>query len=310
MLLLLIGCIAVTVKICQYADEGKLDRWLEEDYDDTDYEDEYYEDSEEDYYEDFEEEEDYYEHDDFYDEYSWEDDYDFDEPLIDYDDLEEEPSTDAYFSYDTDNRTDGLSYQVEMYRDDYFDEGESGDSYYSTYIEYFYPVVVGDVPNVDIINDTIKQEVGYLLAYYENDYKPYITQEEDGLYAELYGRVAFMSEQILSVVFQECIVYSDGYTDYYVYCLNFDMETGVLMDHVEILDIDEEFAAMFRERSEIQNGSFEDIEYMSDRELMEAMNSQALILFYVPQGMEVGLNTEYGWVSITLDDYEKYLKSI
>ena len=61
-------------------------------------------------------------------------------------------------------------------------------------------------------------------------------------------------------------------------------------------------------KNNVQNGEFSDLEELSYEEIAEMMDTNRLILFYVPQGMEVGLNTENGWVSITLEDYEKYLK--
>ena len=33
-----------------------------------------------------------------------------------------------------------------------------------------------------------------------------------------------------------------------------------------------------------------------------------LILFYTPLGMEVGVNHDNGWCTVTYKDYEKYLK--
>lgn len=311
MLLLLIGCIVVTVKICQYADEGKIDKWLEEDTEESDWHDDEWDDD--DSWGDDDSWDDEYDDswDDDYDD-TWDDDYDdsWDEPIIEYEDLLEGPSTGKYFSYESDNRVDYLNYQVEMVSDEYFDEGTNGDEYYTTYVQYFYPVISGDVPNVDIMNDAIRAEWESFIEFYEMDYKPYISGNDDSIYAELIGRVAYMSEDVLSVVYQESISYGDSYQDYYVYCLNFDMKSGMLLDNTEILKIDEAFVEMFKEKSEEQNGSFSDLEYMTDAEASEAMNSSQLILFYVPQGMEVGLNTENGWVSITLDDYKKYMKSL
>ena len=317
MLLLLIGCIIITVKICQYAEEGKIDAWLEEEDDSDWYEDDYDEDDS-DWYDD-EDDSDWHDEydeddDDWLDDYDesdseWnDDDYDWDEPIVTYEDMMEGPSNGKYFAYETDNRVYDLSYQVEMISDEYFDEGQSGDDYYTTYVQYFYPVVSGDVPNVDIINETIAAEWQSFIEYYEEDYRPYITGDEDSIYAELIGRVAYMSEDVLSIVYQEDIMYGDEYYDAYVYSLNFDMKSGVLLDNTQILNTDEEFAKTFVIKNNVQNGEFSDLEELSYEEIAEMMDTNRLILFYVPQGMEVGLNTENGWVSITLEDYEKYLK--
>ena len=39
-------------------------------------------------------------------------------------------------------------------------------------------------------------------------------------------------------------------------------------------------------------------------------DSYYLILFYCPQGMEIGMNVDEGWVTVTYPDYGEYLKNI
>ena len=36
--------------------------------------------------------------------------------------------------------------------------------------------------------------------------------------------------------------------------------------------------------------------------------SDDIIVFYTPNGMEIGFNYEEGWVTVTYEEYEKYLK--
>lgn len=111
-------------------------------------------------------------------------------------------------------------------------------------------------------------------------------------------------------------LYEDGYReDHYVYAINIDLVNGEIMDNGSILEIDETFAAMFRERNNAQNG--EDVMGVinaDDAEIAELLSSpETNIVFFSPYGMEVGYNYQtanytWGWVSITLSDYEDYLK--
>ena len=48
---------------------------------------------------------------------------------------------------------------------------------------------------------------------------------------------------------------------------------------------------------------------MSDQEITYYLtDSDYLIIFYTPLGMEVGFNYYDGWVTVTYRDYEKYQK--
>ena len=110
--------------------------------------------------------------------------------------------------------------------------------------------------------------------------------------------------------------YLDGYREeHYIYAINIDLVNGEIMDNASILKIDEDFGAMFRERNNAQNG--EDVIAVvncTDKELADLLsNPDTNIVFFSPYGMEVGINYmadgySWGWVSITLSDYEDYLQ--
>lgn len=315
------GCIAVVMQYVELARNGKLDRWLEDNAQDetgtSDYG--YYDDDGSFHYYGEAEQEDgfgYYDDDGEFHYFEAESDprERFNRPTHDED--IEGYATGEYFSFPADNRVEGLAYSVEMEEREY----EDGDA---TRIYYSYPVVSGDVPNADYINDTICAEWESLITYYEEEYKENLPDyygedykdygDSDGIMAQLAGCVTYMSEDILSVVYRETIYYGD-YLDYqadfYLYCLNFDMKNGQLLENTGMLHIDKEFVEDFRERSEKQNaGSV--LDYYDDAEVMEHLeNPDNLILFYCPQGMEIGMNADEGWVTVTYADYEEYLKKL
>lgn len=308
------GCAAVVMQFVELSRNGQWERWAEANAEDEDdslsdygyYDDDgyfhYYGESEEDaddnrfgYY-DEDGEFHYFDEDTGYDRRDKLNHPTHDEDIEGYD-------TGEYFSFPADNRTEGLAYIVEIVEDEYHD-GTDTDIYYS------YPVVEGDVPNLDYINDTICAEWESLLDYYEEDYRDYM-YEGDGILAQLTGRVTYMSEDILSIVYQETVYYGaylDYDTDLYLYCLNFDMKNGQLLENTGMLDIDEEFVEDFRERSVKQNADSV-LDYYDDGEIMYCLEDPYyLILFYCPQGMEIGLNMDEGWATVTYPDYEEFLK--
>lgn len=307
------GCIAVVMQFVQLGRNGNLERWAEAnagDDDDSGLSDYGYYD-EDGYFHYYGESEDY--GDDnrlgYYDEdgefHYFDEEYDIREQLDrpTHDEDIEGYATGEYFSFPADNRVDGLAYTVEMKEEEYHDGS-------ATNIYYTYPVVSGDVPNVGQINDTICAEWESLLEYYEEDYKDYM-YEGDGILAALDCNVTYMSEDILSVVYQETVYYGeylDYDTDLYLYCLNFDMKNGQLLEKTGMLDIDEEFVEDFRERSVKQNADSV-LDYYDDGEVMYYLEDPYyLILFYCPQGMEIGLNMDEGWVTVTYPDYEDFMK--
>ena len=249
-------------------------------------------------YEDYDDDFDYGDYEDFkdyfYDQYG--DDYfgdDYDEDY-DYD-------ADEYYTLHHDIK-DGLSYSVDL-ETDYYDADEN----VSIWMEY--PVIKGEnVPNLDKINEAIQKEMTTIKDYYEEEYAGYMDEESDYFLAEATGYVAYMDEDVLSVVFDERI-YSDYYSSVTLYCVNVDMRDGVILDNVNLINVDDDFSVDFRLRSDEQNGTIDELDWMTDQEITKYLTSaDNLIIFYTPQGMEIGFNYREGWVTVTYPDYKDYLK--
>ncbi len=136
----------------------------------------------------------------------------------------------------------------------------------------------------------------------------YLTGDEEYRF-EGVGYVTYMSEKILSVIYVEYGYLNGSYLESYVVSYNVDMETGMLMNNTHLLAVDDNFSVDFRKRCELQNGVIENLDYMSDQEITYYLtDSDYLIIFYTPLGMEVGFNYYDGWVTVTYRDYEKYQK--
>lgn len=209
-----------------------------------------------------------------------------------------------YYDFAQDIRDD-LSYEVELEEFDKEDydcpEGASAK------LTITYPVVSGDIPNVDGINQKLYEEVTAV-----DDYISAVTDlMEDGDSFEYQSEcfVTYMDENILSVAFQERGMLNDSMIGAVIVSMNFDLQTGLPVGNTGILDIDDEFAIDFRKRCEEQNGEINGLNYYSDQQIREYLtNESSLIIFYTPLGMEVGINYDGGWATVTYKDYEKFTK--
>ena len=236
-----------------------------------------------------------YDYDDYgYDDYGYGyDDYGYDDYGYDYDD--------QYYVLQDDIKTD-LTYSVDFEYYEYDTEYEDVD------IMVTYPVITGEnVPNLAHMNDVIQEEVDLFKDYFEEEYVDYMEDEGSYFAAVSSGFVTYMDEEKLSIVFSEYI-YTDYYNSAYLYCINIDMENGVILDNENILSIDDAFSVEFRKQSDIQNDEIVYLTSMTDQEITALFNSPDIIVFYTPKGMEIGFNYDEGWVTVTYEEYEQYLK--
>lgn len=260
---------------------------------------------------------DYY-NDDYFDDYFYDDGHQYDhDHYYDYDDddfydgydfdndggYNDDADDDRYYSLHNEIRND-LPYSVEM------EEYEYETTYENVDIRVIYPIVKGkDIPNLDKINSTIKDEVDFITEYFEDEYQDYMSDDSDYFTGVSTGYVAYMDEDKLSIVFDENIS-SRYFSDVFLYSLNIDMENGIILDNESLLSIDDDFSVDFRKRSKIQNSeaSTDYLAMMTDQEITKHFKSSDIIVFYTPMGMEIGFNFDQGWVTVTYQDYEKYLK--
>lgn len=251
-------------------------------------------------------------HDDYFDDdydypfgddfpYDYDYDYDYDDFFGDGNDNGGNVDDDRYYSLHNEIRND-LQYSVKL--EDY----RYDTTYENVDIQVEYPVIEGEnVPNLDKLNGAIKDEVDFIAEYFEEEYQDYMLDDDDYFMATSTGYVTYMDEEKMSIAFSEYI-YSDYYNDVFVYCINIDMENGIILDNESLLNTDDAFSVEFRKRSDNQNGEISYLTAMTDQEITRHFKSSDIIVFYIPQGMEIGFNYDAGWVTVTYEDYEKYLK--
>lgn len=270
---------------------------IEEDYNyegDYDYEFEYNHDDEDDYsYDD--------ESDDAETEYTWEVE-NTDDGLIDLDgdgigDLEYESGIEGlnaeYYPVITDYIRYDLSYSVTFleYSDD---EGN---------VSCFYPYLKGDQEFIPYFNQAF-----YMIAEGAEE-----LADEYSCQASSVAYVTYMDEDILSIVFIEMYTFEDGTNYEDILCYSFDMKTGDLLEFA-LKDTSDDFIDELESRcmsESTSDATYLFTEYTND-ELRNIFESEeyALVAFYTPLGMEIGITYDGYWCCATFKDYENYISVV
>lgn len=182
-------------------------------------------------------------------------------------------------------------------------------SYSVTFLEYtddegdvscFYPYLKGDHEFIPYYNQAF-----YMIAEGAEE-----LADEYDCEASSIAYVTYMDEDIFSVVFIEMYSFDDG--SYYedILCYSFDMKNGELLDFA-LTDTSDEFLTELEDRCLEQSTS--DATYLfseySKDELRDIFENEeyALVAFYTPLGMEIGITYDGYWCCATFKDYEKYI---
>lgn len=182
-------------------------------------------------------------------------------------------------------------------------------------IRISYIQLEGDIPNIEKLNEEIKDislYLGQVYEYRKESYEEFLDENGGSYVVNVDSFVTYNSDQMLSIVLDE-EYYVTNYGAYIgMYGININLNTGTVLENTEILKMDEQFAKDFQKRSKKQNGEIEDgVDSLSAKEVMYLLNADDnLILFYTPLGMEVGYNyttsKSYGWVTVTYQDYVQF----
>lgn len=211
-----------------------------------------------------------------------------------------------YYSGLTDSINTTTDYSIEWQNYSFEDPDTNAD------ISVVYPQIIGEkIPNLELLNENLEAYAMSVVDFYSDFYLPQ-AGSSDYLYAVAAVFVTYNDDSTMSVVVQEEIQLQDALHQY-LCCLNVDLVNGKFSWNTDMLELDDAFLAEFRKQVALQNGY--NLEF-TNQELYEYLsNEDTLILFYTPVGLEVGINfvNDYGevaWVSATIKDYYKYVKSI
>ncbi|MCR4690305.1 MAG: hypothetical protein K5739_03045 [Lachnospiraceae bacterium] len=180
-----------------------------------------------------------------------------------------------------------------------------------------YIALKGDIPNLDKINDKLKEYGLYYQNYYldnEEQIKGSLKNADQVFWVDTKSFVTYNDEDTVSVLIQDEIVYGRG-KSFYLTSVNINLITGAILDNSQMVDLPDDFGAEFRERSVRQNGDSAATDYYSDEQILQLLRTpDKQIIFYTPVGLEIGFEYENeqssGWLTISLRDYEKLLKAV
>ncbi len=224
-----------------------------------------------------------------------------------YPNYNKEAFTGQYYEETVDCMDETVSYEME--REFYnIKEPEHNVNIHTSYIQ-----LSGDIPGVDEINHILEQDAVYFAKNYEENKQDIlgVLDENTGIDASIRSYVTYNTENMVSIVIREDISMGYAYTDVRLRGYNINTETGTILDNTSILKLDKEFAQEFRNRSNTQNGT-DSMDLFTDDQIAELLADEtSLILFYTPYGVELGFNYRSGgykgWITITMQDYEKYV---
>lgn len=216
-----------------------------------------------------------------------------------------------YYEDTVDCIDENVPYQIRREFDEYLDEK------YNICIRTSYVQLEGDIPNLDAINEQLKNVATEDIEYYKENkaqYQQVIENYDAGVRSDAKSFVTYNDAETVSVAvhYESNFCYDVSLT---IKSVNINLVTGTIMDNTQILDMGDGFGEEFRQRSNKQNGSSQGIELFSNIEIVSMLNQEdSLIIFYTPIGMEVGYayrkDGYVGWITISMKDYEKYRKGL
>lgn len=220
-----------------------------------------------------------------------------------------EELTDLYYNKWGDSFDYNCGYSIEGHSIDYSDV--ENDVYYNAYIGY-YQLVGEHIPNVEELNSLMyEQAINPLIAQLSGK-GYYQVSQEYYLYVEPF--VTYNDDKKMSVIYL-VDAFFDGYREQlYLVSQNIDLEQGCLLTTSDLIQLEDSFAAEFKERSLKQNGSYpEALDGLTDTELIDyLMDDETNILFFSPCGLEIGVNylennNGWGWLTVTLREMSDVL---
>ena len=167
------------------------------------------------------------------------------------------------------------------------DDGENECTY-----DCVYPVLTGEGEEEKF--SAMNRIIEDLVCRYKGSYQEYVSGVSS------YGYVTFMDEEKISVVVKHSF-YEKKTTTPRVEAVTLRIDTGEVISHEEMAEVNEELVWQFRSRNTYQNGTVEFVDELTDEELIEYLNnSEDSVMFYTPVGLEIGFNYDGGWVTVTL----------
>lgn len=190
-------------------------------------------------------------------------------------------------------------------------EGQVNGIFANAYCAYYQ--LTSDKYDFTQVNEKLRdQAISELYEYLENN----DNQTENNLNYSLYCDcvITYNNDDVISFCYN-VYSYENTYTEnFYLHGINVDIKNAQIIDNTSLLNFDDDFSTFFKDRSNIQNSFVDAINYSPASDVTKVFNDDdSLILFFTPLGIEVGINYKYkyshGWVTITINDFDQYIKT-
>jgi len=210
-----------------------------------------------------------------------------------------------YYNNIVDSYIENENYDVERHIIRY--EGEVNGAFINAYCAYY--IINSDDADFEEVNNKLRDRALIPLNNLLNN-KNLPSGEYFSLYCD--SIITFNNDEIMSIVYDDACYYGVNWGSFNVHGMNIDIKNASLMDNTSILNLDDDFSKFFIERSNIQNSYVDAINNSPIADVTQTFNNdEALIIFFTPLGIEVGVNYyylySYGWVTVTINDFDDHL---
>lgn len=211
-----------------------------------------------------------------------------------------------YYDYIVDSYIENKNYDVERHIIRF--EGEIDGMFINACSAYY--ALSSDKVDFTDVNEALRDQALAELYHFATNNNAKSGSYNYTLYSD--AVITFNNDEVMSIVYNTTS-YKENYFDkFFIHGMNIDVKNGKVMDNTKILNFDDDFSEFFVERSNTQNSLVDSINESQPSELTKIFNNDdALIIFFTPLGIEVGMNYlyhgSYGWVTISLNDFDEYL---
>lgn len=172
-----------------------------------------------------------------------------------------------------------------------------------------------NIPNLDKLNEDIKTLTFNDLYQYFDGKREY---SASSILLFDVDSFCIYNDDVKMSILLDINVYPDGnsYSRYhYIYPINIDVNSGKIIENDAIITADSALGAKFETINNKQNGTVDAVTTLTDQEIADYINDKdTSIIFFTPIGLEIGFNyysdaakTTWGWVTVSLEDYDSYL---
>lgn len=188
-------------------------------------------------------------------------------------------------------------------------ENQVEDVYVTANCAYY--EIVSDKKDFKDVNEFLKcKSIEPLYDYLTRQVKS--DSDNETYYYHIYvdSFVTYNNDELLSICYDYYSTRDNYYDRTMLYGANIDVQNAVMMINSDILNIDDALAKEFFDKCLKQCGDDTVLSYCSYAEIKALLQSEGLVIFFTPYGLEIGVNTHWGYYdgfyTATINDFDDY----